>query len=351
MKAATMKGMLIQPEQSHFHSFILASFIRALISAPGPKERIIMRFLSCVALFPLIALSLVISFTVDVPQARAEPQQGGPSRTVVFVVSARSLPTAGIEPILIIEQGQYKNPVAGDSDPVEIKRFVADYYRKGQEYRVLFGGGLAVKRSTEDEECFRTGAEVTLRSQAKLNTNVMALATNSDSLGRAEGSRRAPTAAERAAVLPLARNAFKQKGVPASLLPTLQTVNLTATDLDGDGKAELAGSFVVKKRKGGQQRYVLFLLAEPQNDSYRAVLTEYASYTQKDIMSGGNIDAIGAGGIYTERLVDQLDLDADGASELITKTDGFESVSYTIYGKRNGQWAKVYEFGNYRCAF
>jgi hypothetical protein len=151
--------------------------------------------------------------------------------------------------------------------------------------------------------------------------------------------------------MPLARDAFRQKGVPASLLSSLQTVNLTATDLDGDGKAELAGSFVVKKTKGGQQRYVLFLLAEPHDDGYRAVLTEYASYTQKDIMSGGNIDAIGAGGIYTERLVDQLDLDADGAGEVITITDGFEGVSYTIYGKRNGQWAKVYEFANYRCAF
>ncbi|HEV2914641.1 MAG TPA: hypothetical protein VGX92_15285 [Pyrinomonadaceae bacterium] len=318
-----------------------------------------MRFrLGGIALSLFIALSLVGSFTVDAPQAKAEPanRQGGQSSAVVFVVSARSLPTAAMEPILIIEQGKYKNPIAGDSDPEEIARFATEYYRKGAEYRVLFGGGragtLTVKASTRDEECFRTGAEVTLRSKARLNSNVMALATNSDSLGRAgEGSRRAPTASERAAILPLARNAFRQKGVPAALLPTLQTVNLTAFDLDGDGKAELAGTFVVKKRKGGQQRYVLFLLAEPQNDGYRAVVTEYASYTEKDIMSGGNIDAIGTTGIYTERLVDQLDLNADGASEVITITDGFESVTYMIYGKQNGRWGKVYEFASYRCAF
>jgi len=315
-----------------------------------------MRFgLSCIALLVSIALSLVPSFTVDARHAKAGPSQGGQARTVVFIVSAHTLPVAGIEPILIIENGQFKNPVAGDSDPEEVSRFAADYYRKGQEYRVLFGGGragtLTVKESTKNMECFRTGAEVTLRSQARLNKNVMALATNSASLGRETGSRRAPTAAERAAVLPLARNAFKQKGVPAALLSTLQTVNLTAIDLDGDSKAELAGSFVVKKRKGGQRRYVLFLLAEPQNEGYGAVLTGYESFGQKDVMSGGNIDAIGAGGIYTERLVDQLDLNADGASEVITITDGFEGVSYRIYGKQNGQWAKIYEFGNYRCPF
>lgn len=305
-----------------------------------------------VVTFAALLLSLLALSAGSAPPVKAQQA----ARTVIFMVSANKLPDASIEPIVIIDGGSYKNPVEGGSSMEEISQFAADYYQKGQKYRVLFGGGeagsLTVKRSTKDQECMRTEAEVVLQSSAKLNTNVKALATNSDSLGRGRASRRAPTASERAAVLSLAQDAFKQKGVPAALMSTLDTVNLTAMDLDDDGKAELVGSYVVKKIKGGQERYVLFLLAEPAgNNSYKAGLTGYAHYTQKDIMSGGDIDAIGQSGLYTERLVDQLDLDQSGAAELITLTTGFEGDSYTIYGKKGGGWQKIYEFGKYRCAF
>ena len=308
---------------------------------------------SCVASLLAICLLLASLFASNVPRASA--QQGREASTVIFIVSANKLPAASIAPILIIEQGSYKNPIAGDSDAEEISRFAADYYQKGQKYRVLFGGGeagtLTVQKSNKDQECVNTEAEVLMQSPARLNTNVMALATNSDALGHAKGSRRAPTASERAAALSLAQYAFKQNGVPAALVPSLETVNLTAMDLNNDGKAELIGSYVVKKIRGGQERYVLFLLAEPQGNSYKAGLTQHAHYTSKDIMSGGNIDAIGQGGLYTERLVDQLDLDSDGAAEVVTVTDGFEGSSYMIYGRKSGGWQKIYEFGKYRCAF
>ena len=307
--------------------------------------------LSGFSLIIAILLSVVAPFAGSSSSAR---MQGGEANSVVFVVSQNVPAYASIVPILLIERGQYKQPVAGDSDAADIARFAAEYYRKGKEYRVLSGGGaagsLTIKEAT-GAECERTSAQVTLRTQAKLNKNVMALATDSDSLGRGAGSRRAPTAAERAAVLPLARTAYTQKGVPAALLSTLDVVNLTAMDLNGDGKFELIGSFVVKKTKGGQARYVLFLLAEPEGNGFKAGLANYNRYTEKDVMSGGNIDAIGQDGIYTERLIDQLDLNNDGFAEVITMAAGFEGDSYTIYEKKSGQWAKIYEFGNYRCAF
>ena len=301
----------------------------------------------------LVFLSLAGPLAESARPAKAHAQ-GGQAKTVIFVVSQAVPAYASMLPILMIEQGQYKNPVAGDSDAAEIARFAAEYYGKGKKYRVLFGGGDAgslTVQSALGEECERTAAKVALKTSAKLNKNVMALATDSDSLGHGAGSRRAPTAAERAAVLPLARNAFTQKGVPAALLSTLDTVNLTAMDLNGDGKAELIGSFVVKKTKGGQARYVLFLIAEPDGNGFKTGLANYARYTEKDIMSGGNIDAIGQTGIYTERLVDQLDLNGDDTAEVISMYLGFEGDTYTVYQKKGGQWAKVYEFGNYRCAF
>lgn len=308
-----------------------------------------------IALLAAISLSLSGLFGLSATRARAE-LQGSQAKTVVFLVSGSNAGQgATVVPILMIEQGGYKQPIAGDSDAEEISRFASEYYGKGQKYRLLSGGGsagsLTVKSSSKDSECFKTGAEVSLQTQVKLNTNVMALATNSDSLGRAEGSRRSPTAAERASVLALAQDTYKQKGVPAALLPTMDTVNLTATDLDGDGKAELIGSFVVKKTKGGQERYVLFMLAESDGNSYRAALANFDRFTSKDIMSGADIDVVGRGGVYTERLIDQLDLDGDRTGEVITVKLGLEGDGYAIYRKQKGTWQRLYEFSNYKCAF
>ncbi|HEX8775953.1 MAG TPA: hypothetical protein VF735_20450 [Pyrinomonadaceae bacterium] len=311
---------------------------------------------SRLAALPTIFFALALLSMTGAPRAGAIPRATQAAKTILFIVSSPVAGQASILPIMIIDGGNYKAPVAGDSDAEEISRFAADYYRKGQEYRVLFGGGsagkLTVKNSTKDLECERTSAAVALQTpQVRFNSNVMALATNSDSLGTAKGSRRAPTNAERAAVMPLALAAFRQKGVAASLLPSMDTVNLTATDLNGDGKAELIGSFVVKKTKGGQERFVLFLLAEPDGNAYKPALSNYERFTQKDMMSGASIDAIGQTGVYTERLVDHLDLDADGTSEVVTMKLGLEGDGYTIYRKQQGRWQTLYEFSNYRCAF
>jgi hypothetical protein len=283
-----------------------------------------------------------------------QPLQENPKATVLFTIYSLQPQATQMVPFAIIENGQFKQPIAGDSDEAEMTSFANTYYSKGREYRVLFGGAeagsLTIKKSNKDEECSRSGADVSLRSPVKLNRNVMALATNSASLGGARSTRRAPTPAERAALMPLVQAAYKQKGVPAALLRNLLTVNLTALDLDNDGKSELIGSFVVKKQQGGAGRYALFLFAEPQGASYRTTVLQYERFTENDLMSGATIDAI-ENGVYLERLIDGLDVDGDGTAEVITERDGFEGDSYFIYKKQGAKWNKIYEFSNYRCAF
>jgi hypothetical protein len=281
-------------------------------------------------------------------------QEGGQKAATLFVVYSFQPANAYMVPLVIIEGGQFKPPIAGDSDADEISRFTDAYYSKGKKYRVLFGGGeagsLTVKKSNKDEECSRSSADVALRSTAKLNRNVKALATDSASLGGAKSVRRAPTPAERAALMPLVRAAFKEKGLPAALLPSLMTLNLTALDLDNDGKAELVGSFIARKLKGAAARYALFLFAEPEGNSYRTTVLQYARFTDADLMSGADLTAIESG-VYVEMLVDALDLDGDGNLEVVTETTGLEGDGYTIYKKQAGKWNPIYEFSNYRCAF
>lgn len=312
----------------------------------------LLRFISLATLFSLLVATLAVK-PPEMMAARASitPQ----ASVVVFAVSGTNLPNAVMEPILIVENGSYKEPISGSSDATEISKFSDQYYRKGQKYRLLFGGGDAgaatVTATGKDNECMRTSAEVTLKTQARLNRNVMALATNSDSLGTGKGSRRVPTAAERASAIALAQTAFRQKGIAAALLPSLEVINLTALDLDRDGKSELIGSFVVKKTKGVQARHMLFLLAEPQGANFKTALAEYGETDAKSIMSGAEISAVEQNGVYVERLLDQLDLDGNGTGEVLTLTAGLEGDNYKAYKKSGGQWAKVYEFGNYRCAF
>jgi hypothetical protein len=91
-------------------------------------------------------------------------------------------------------------------------------------------------------------------------------------------------------------------------------------------------------------------LAVPDGEGFRAAVSNYEKFAEDAIMSGASINAVNEG-VYVERLVEHLDLDGDRTSELVTTTTGLEGVSYYIYKRQNGAWAKVYEFGNYRCAF
>ena len=301
----------------------------------------------------LAAIFLLASLSVGSTAERKALRQSGSA--ALFVVYGRPGANTYMVPFVIIEGGQFKQAIAGDSDADEISRFTDAYYSRGKKYRVLFGGGeagsLTVKKSNKDEECTRTSADVALTSTARLNRNVMALATDSASLGGgARSMRRSPTAAERAALMPLVRAAFKEKGVPAALLQSFVTVNLTALDLDNDGKAELVGSFVARKMGRGAARYPLFLFAEPKGNSYGTTVLQYERFTSKDIMSGADLTAI-ENGVYVERLVDALDLDGDGTLEVVTVRDGLEGDGYFIYKKQGGTWKQVYEFANYKCGF
>src|SRR3954469_2138531 len=126
-----------------------------------------------------LSLSLLLLSGGSTAKTKAS-QEGNPKGTVLFVVSSQQVLGAYVVPFVIIEQGQFNPPVAGDSDANELNSFAKSYYAKGSKYRVLFGGGeagsLTIKKSNKDSECGKSSADVTLQSRARLNKNVMALA-------------------------------------------------------------------------------------------------------------------------------------------------------------------------------
>lgn len=259
-----------------------------------------------------------------------------------------------IEPIALVSGGKYVYPEGAGGVDDELKKFADEFYKEGRKYRVVSGGGdagtLTVKRSHVSDECFRAGADVALQTPVKVGRVVWALATDSETLAKGKGERRAPTEAERAAATKLAESTMRARRVPVAALKTLGTINLTATDLDSDGRAELVGTFVARDAKSA--RYVLFLLAEPQaNGTYKSGVAEYQTIKAADLPDPELISEVGGSAFLAEIFVDQADLDGDRVGEVVSTSASFEGQHYTVYKRAAGRWKKAYEGSNYRCAY
>jgi hypothetical protein len=291
--------------------------------------------------------------------AKAKPRVGNaPAKAsakvgaTLFVVSQNSN-GSHIEPLVGIIEGRYLEPPSAESE--QFAAFASRYYRTGQKYHLLFGGGdsglLTVKaRSGKDSDCGRALADIDLPAGVRINGLVMGLATNSETLGRRATARRFPSPAERAAVNDLAGRIFRQKGVAAAAVQDMQTINMTATDLDGDGHWEIIASFVVRTRARAEAVHHLFVVAVADGDGFDVDLMRYARTTRGDLPQGASLDDIQEA-LLSEVLVDHVDLDGDRMNEVVTMTMSFEGATYKIYHKQKNRWANIYEFYSYRCAY
>lgn len=293
------------------------------------------------------------------PRASASSTQGLKTtrkESVVFLVTKGDERGAQVEPVAVIDgRGALAEPgseaAGGDG---ALNTFLARHYRAGAKYRLIYGGaeaGTLTIRAATAAECSPNTASADIDSTAaKLGGNVMALATDGAHAPRAQISRRAPTAAERAAAFGVTKRFLAGKRVSASAVERgTRTLNLTATDLDGDGREELIGSYVVKV--GPKVRDTLFLIAAPQGRGYSPILTKYARVNSRDMMDSSLIDNIGEGGFGAEIYVEQLDADGDGVGEVFTLSSSFEGTTYRAYQRRGGAWRAAYENYSYRCAY
>jgi hypothetical protein len=219
---------------------------------------------------PVFTLSILVCAYAAVG-ARQKPAGTGAAQgggAVVFAVSKYEANVTA-EPVVIYRGGAYVDPLNEEGGP---NPFARVYFRTGRKYRMLSGGGeagtLTVNKSLE-QGCVGLVAEVTAETPARLGGRLKTLATDSQTLGRGPVSRRAPTEAERARAVELARAAYAKNGVNASLVAKMEVVNLTATDLDRDGKFELIGSFLITKEGASPDSHTLFLIMEPTEGGFK----------------------------------------------------------------------------------
>jgi hypothetical protein len=249
---------------------------------------------------------------------------------MVFAVSAES-GDGSMDALVMVNGKQLRVPFT-DEQKDRQKKIAEEYFAAGRTYRLIFGGGEAGSVTVKkwSEGCNSVHADVGLATSARLGGPVRALATNSDSLGKRPSARRAPTDAERAAVMTLVKSIYRQNRTPANLISEIKVTNLTATDLDGDGKYEFIGSFTSAAKNKFERD--LFLIAKSQGTAMRADLAKFQAYQPPPETFLHSID-----------FIDHLDLDGNGVGEVFAVQGAFDGYAYLIFKKVGGRWREVYD--------
>ncbi|MGE3467021.1 MAG: hypothetical protein AB7J13_08820 [Pyrinomonadaceae bacterium] len=292
-----------------------------------------------------IAVCLVSLFSVSVPAQKAAKQPA--KKPIIFAVLNDG---KTLEPIAHVNKGKLEAPVNGSDDVKAITAFNKSYYKPGASYRLIFGGANAgtvtIKSSNANAECSRNMATVTTKAlKTPLAGLVMGVATDAPGKAGTTTYRRRPTAAERGEIEELVNAEFKRQ----KLTPTvLRYQNLTALDLDNDGKAEFVGSYWVEVDK--QTRALLFFIAgRGTNGKLNFGHQEYRTVDQASVMSG-EISAVDEG-IYHELLLDVFDVNGDGKAEVFTYTRSFEGAGFNVFQASGAKWTRLFDGSNYHCAF
>jgi len=298
------------------------------------------------------ACGLLILFTVSATfsQKRTATKPAPKTKSIVFAVLNDG---QTLEPIGEIDKGKMIATANGGDEPKTLTSFTNTYYKPKTTYSLIFGGAsngtVTVKSFDAKSDCGKNLAQVSTQSaKAKLKGLVMALATNEKTTKTASGLRRLPTATERAEIETLVRAEFTKQGVSANAAKNLKYHNLTALDVDNDGKAEMVGSFWAEN--SAKERNLLFFIAEKNDDGkYNFGYSEYEKATPDNVMSGDLKDL--DGGIGNELLLDAMNYNGDATAEIFTIAQAFEGNNFNVYSRQNGKWTKVFESYNYHCAY
>ena len=294
-------------------------------------------------------LLILLALTSLAVAQKKRPAAKAKAKPIIFAVLDDG---KTLEPIGEIDKGELTATASSDEGAKSLTTFVNAYYKPKTVYNLIFGGAkngtVTVLGNDAKADCGKNLATATTQSaKAKLKGYVMALATSETPSKTASGVRRLPTAAERAEIETLVRAELTKQGVSAKAAKVLKYYNLTALDVDADGKAEMVGSYWAET--SAKERNLLFFIAEKNADgAYQFGYSEYAKVTPADLMSGEMKDLDELGG---ELLLDAMEYNGDSTAEIFTISRAFEGNNFHVYSRQDGKWTRVYEGYNYHCAY
>ncbi len=281
----------------------------------------------------------------------AEPPLKQP---VIFLVytdphfSQESAPpqaTTIVDPIAVVANGQFVNPPLEDSTidaklrDQRVAEFSKSYFTASSEYPLLVGGekkGILRIEKPVDVSCESQSATASLPTGFSLNESQFALATSSPVVRSHAAHQRPPLPEEAQNILEFAREVFHQEGATADDVKAAKTESIVLTGLDGDSKLEVVGIFSLRDKKMERR---LFLVLTASEAGYHTELKVHTATTDLDDLKD----------LSTPDFLGQLDLDGDGVDEIFVRNSYYESWDYTIYGKKQGTWKKLYQGGGGGC--
>jgi hypothetical protein len=292
------------------------------------------RLVIVIALFSLFAASPEAKRPAD-----SRAVQTGGATALVCVVSGSDPESSqnNMDAVVMIENGKLRQPYPEYNEAAR-QQFAGKYFTTGKNYRVTFGGGEVGTATVKsfDTGCNNIHATVNLEDNGKIPPRLSALATDSDLLGRKPSARRPPIQPEREAMMRLVNQVYGAHKTAKPLFRLITTSNLTATDLNGDGKFEMIGSFVIQTVS--KNRRDLFLIAEPAGNNFKVGFEKFQAYRLQPEQFDSAVD-----------FVDQLDLDGDGTGEVFVRQHGFDAYGYSIYKKTRGRWIQVFTAAGDAC--
>jgi len=211
-------------------------------------------------------------------------------------------------------------------------------YQVGASYALLAGGervGQVIVKKVAPLQCNSTAAIVATNSTPFSDTT-MAIATNATGIQSHPNRQRDPSPQERLQTIRLAMIEFRKYGIPQSLASEVKLERLIATQIDRDGRKTLIGSLTIRTNKAEHR---VFLIVGIVGDDATTELVLYHRTT--DLEDGKDSQGL--------LFVDQLDLDGDGADELVVEMTGYENEEFWIYQRQAGTWRRVWIGGQGSC--
>lgn len=185
-------------------------------------------------------------------------------------------------------------------------------------------------------QCDSLTAVVSTASGDAFKKRSMALATNASNIHSHPNWSSKPDASMNVIAGTLAAEELQKHGVKGVRLVQIKVQQLVVTAVQPDGPRYLIGALSFT---GDGVEHDVFLIGQVADSKAVPELTRY--HEIKDLQDGTDVEQL--------RFVDQLDLDGDGADEVVLEETGYENEEFEIYKRSDGSWKQVSTGGEGGC--
>lgn len=281
--------------------------------------------------------TLLVALTIA-QAAPATAQPAPPAARPLFAVSSLEPGVLLLEPVVLVHADTLIDPRPADEP--QGARLAATVLRPGTRYalaRFARRLGTLEVRDTTTPSCVGIAGRAVAPAELAPEAADRAVAGPADLVARAAPLGAPADDRQRARLLAAARSAYRARG--ASAAETDSLVALGQLALHGaTGAPHLAGGFSLRTIvadsacPGCERIRTLLVILAPDGAT-----VEHALW-QDDIEKG-----------VTHDPWDVLDLDADGAPELLLRTTYYEAVDWAILSRRAGTWIERYRGAQTGC--